>query len=387
MEVAMQYTDTYNENIISFVNNVKTSDGGTHEVGFKTGLTKAFNEYARNNNIFKNKDGGFEGSDVREGLFAVISLQIPEALLQFEGQTKGKLGTNEARSIVENVVYDYLKYYLEENKEIALLIINKAARSKLAREAARKAREEARSGKDKKAIERNLSGKLVPAQTRNPQINELFLVEGDSALGSAKQARDRKYQAILPLRGKVVNAEKASQNDVFGSEELNTIIHTLGAGVGSDFNIKDTNYNKVIILTDADDDGAHIQVLLLTFFYRYMRPLIENGHLYVAMPPLFLVTTSDKKRTYFWTNEEVKEFTSGKSGYKLKRFKGLGEMNPDQLEETTMNPHKRNLIKVSISDAALAEKRVTVLMGDAVEPRKEWINANVEFSLEDNYPV
>lgn len=387
VEVAMQYTDTYNENIISFVNNVKTSDGGTHEVGFKTGLTKAFNEYARNNNIFKNKDGGFEGSDVREGLFAVISLQIPEALLQFEGQTKGKLGTNEARSIVENVVYDYLKYYLEENKEIALLIINKAARSKLAREAARKAREEARSGKDKKAIERNLSGKLVPAQTRNPQINELFLVEGDSALGSAKQARDRKYQAILPLRGKVVNAEKASQNDVFGSEELNTIIHTLGAGVGSDFNIKDTNYNKVIILTDADDDGAHIQVLLLTFFYRYMRPLIENGHLYVAMPPLFLVTTSDKKRTYFWTNEEVKEFTSGKSGYKLKRFKGLGEMNPDQLEETTMNPHKRNLIKVSISDAALAEKRVTVLMGDAVEPRKEWINANVEFSLEDNYPV
>ncbi len=387
VEIALQYTETFNENIISFVNNVKTVDGGSHEVGFKTGITKAFNDYAKNNNLLKAKDGTFEGTDVREGLCAIINLQIPENLLQFEGQTKGRLGTPEARSVVENVVYDNLKFFLEENKETALKIIEKASRSKTAREAARKAREEARNGKDKKALEKKLSGKLVPAQAKNPQINELFLVEGDSALGSAKQARDRKYQAILPLRGKVVNAEKSSQADVFGSEELNTIIHTVGAGVGSDFTVKDSNYAKVIILTDADDDGAHIQVLLLTFFYRYMKPLIEAGKLYIAMPPLFAVTTADKKRYYFWTTEEVKEFTNGKSGYKLKRFKGLGEMNPDQLEETTMNPDQRNLIKVNIGDAALAEKRVTVLMGDAVEPRKEWINENVEFSLEDNYII
>ena len=387
VEVALQYTDSYSENIISFVNNVKTVDGGTHEVGFKSGITRAFNDYARNNNLLKAKDGTFEGSDVREGLCAIVNLQVPENLLQFEGQTKGRLGTPEARSVTENVVYDNLKFFLEENKEVALTIIDKASRSKTAREAARKAREEARNGKNKKSIEKNLSGKLVPAQARNPHLNELFLVEGDSALGSAKQARDRKFQAILPLRGKVVNSEKSSQSDVFGSEELNTIIHTVGAGVGSDFTLKDSNYDKIIILTDADDDGAHIQVLLLTFFYRYMKPLIENGHLYVAMPPLFAVTTPDKKRYYFWTSEEVKEFTNGKASYKLKRFKGLGEMNPDQLEETTMNPDKRNLIKVSIGDAALAEKRVTVLMGDAVEPRKEWINENVEFSLEDNYEI
>ncbi len=386
VDVAMQYSDSYNENILSFVNNVKTGDGGSHEVGFKTGITKAFNDYARNNNLIKAKDTGFDGSDVREGLGAVISLRIPEELLQFEGQTKGKLGTPEARNVVETVVYDNLKFFLEENKEIALSIIDKASKSKIAREAARKAREEARNGKNKKAIEKNLSGKFVPAQSKNPAINELFLVEGDSALGSAKQARNSKFQAILPLRGKVLNAYKTSQAEVFKNEELNTIIHTVGAGVGPDFIAEDSNFDKVIILTDADDDGAHIQVLLLTFFYKYMRPLIEAGKLYIALPPLFIVEEKGK-RSYFWSNEELKDYTQDKKNYEVKRFKGLGEMDPDQLEETTMDPNKRTLIRVSINDAALAEKRVSVLMGDPVEPRKEWINENVEFSLEDDYKI
>ncbi len=386
VDIAMQYSDSYNENILSFVNNVKTGDGGSHEVGFKTGITKAFNDYARSNNLIKAKDTGFDGSDVREGLGAVISLRIPEELLQFEGQTKGKLGTPEARNVVETVVYDNLKFFLEENKEIALSIIDKASKSKIAREAARKAREEARNGKNKKAIEKNLSGKFVPAQSKNPKINELFLVEGDSALGSAKQARNSKFQAILPLRGKVLNAYKTNQAEVFKNEELNTIIHTVGAGVGPDFIAEDSNFDKVIILTDADDDGAHIQVLLLTFFYKYMRPLIEAGKLYIALPPLFIVEEKGK-RSYFWSNEELKDYTQDKKNYEVKRFKGLGEMDPDQLEETTMDPNKRTLIRVSINDAALAEKRVSVLMGDPVEPRKEWINENVEFSLEDDYKI
>ena len=386
VDIALQYTDSYNEEILSFVNNVKTPDGGSHEVGFKTGITKVFNDYARNNNILKSKDSNFEGSDIREGLTAVINLKIPEKYLQFEGQTKSKLGTPEARSVVESVVYDNLKFFLEENKDTATKIIEKAEKSKLARLAARKAREEARNGKGKKIEAKSLSAKLTPPQTRNPKINELFIVEGNSAGGTAKKSRDRKFQAILPLRGKIINTEKANISDIFKNEEINTIIHCVGAGVGNDFDIKDINYDKVIITTDADDDGAHIQCLLLTFFYRFMKPLIEAGHLYIAMPPLFRVDYN-KETHYFWTNEELKEYTTGKNNYKVQRYKGLGEMNPGPFWETTMCPDTRNLIRVSINDAVLAEKRVNTLMGDVVEPRKEWINENVEFSLEDDYKI
>ncbi len=384
VEIAMQYTDSYNECLMSFVNNVKTTDGGTHEIGFKTGLTKAFNDYAKNNNLIKAKDGNFDGSDVREGLTAIINLKVPEKILQFEGQTKGKLGTPEARNALETVVYDNMKFFLEENKDIALSIIDKAAKSKIAREAARKAREEARNGKGKNKLEKNLSGKLTPAQSKNPKVNELFLVEGDSAGGSAKQARDKKFQAVLPLRGKIINTEKASIEDILKNEEINTMIHTIGAGYGNNFDASESNYDKVIIMCDADVDGFHIQTLLLTFFFRFMRGLIESGKLYIANPPLFNVITKDKKYNYFWTEEEVKEFIKDKTGYRISRFKGLGEMNADQLESTTMDPNKRSLIRVNINDAAMAEKRVKILMGDQVEPRKEWINENVEFTMEDD---
>ena len=386
VDIALQYTDEYSENIISFVNNVKTGDGGTHEVGFKTAITKVFNDYARNNGMLKAKDNNLEGTDVREGLTAVINMKIPENLLQFEGQTKGKLGTPEARSVVEAIVTDSLKYYLEETKESAVAILDKMLKSKSAREAARKAREDVRNGKSKKNEARSLSGKLTPAQARNPKINELFIVEGNSAGGTAKKSRDRKFQAILPLRGKIINTEKATSTDIFKNEEINTMIHCIGAGYGSDFQIKDINYDKVIIMTDADDDGAHIQCLLLTFFYRFMKPLIEEGHLYIAMPPLYKVDFG-KNHIYCWTNEELKAATKNKENYKVQRYKGLGEMNPEPLWETTMDPDRRNLIKVSINDAVLAEKRVSVLMGDVVEPRKEWINENVEFSLEDDYKI
>lgn len=385
VEVAFQYTDTYSENIISFVNNVKTNDGGTHEIGLKTALTRVFNEYARNNNYLKGKDKNFEGNDTREGITAVLSLQIPEELLQFEGQTKGKLGTPEARTIVESIVSEQLQFFLEENKEIATNILEKMVKSKNVREAARKAREAARAGKDRGKKERALSGKLTPAQSKDPKKNELFLVEGDSAGGSAKSGRDRKFQAILPLRGKVLNTEKSKLEDVLKNEELNTIVHTVGAGVGSDFDIKDTNYDKVIIMTDADDDGAHIQTLLLTFFYRYMKPLIEAGKLYIAMPPLYKLS-SGKTSHYVWTEEQRKEIVANsKVKLETQRYKGLGEMNAEQLWETTMNPETRSLIKVNITDVSLAEKRVSVLMGDKVEPRKDWIEENVEFSLEDDY--
>ena len=383
VDIALQYVDDYNERIISFVNNVKTGDGGKHEEGFKSGLTKAFNDYIKENNLLKGTT--LDGSDVREGLTAIISLKIPEAQLQFEGQTKGKLGTPEAKTVTEQITYENLKFFLEENREVALLIVDKAARSKIAREAAKKARDAARQGKGKEKKDKILSGKLAKAAGREPSKCELFLVEGDSAGGSAKTGRNRETQAILPLRGKVLNCEKASQNDINSNEELNTLTYAIGAGIGSDFDPSESNYGKVIIMTDADDDGAHIQILLLTFFYRFMRPLIEEGMLFIANPPLYALDFG-KYKEYVATDEELEEKKKEvKGSYKVQRFKGLGEMDAEELYETTMNPETRSLIKVSITDAALAEKRVSVLMGDKVEPRKEWIEENVDFTLEDNF--
>ena len=385
VDIALQYTDSYNENIVSFVNNVKTIDGGSHEVGFRTAITKVFNDYAKKNGYLKGKDTSFDGSDVREGLTAIISLKIPENLLQFEGQTKSKLGTPQARTVVESIVTEKMTFFLEENKKVAEDIIDKSLKSKLAREAARKAREEVRKGKTKKK-EQLLSDKLTPASGKDKTKNELFLVEGDSAGGSAKGGRDRKFQAILPLRGKVLNTEKAKLDDIFKNEEINTMIYTIGAGYGSNFIEEDMQYDKIIIMTDADDDGAHIQCLLLTFFYKYMRPLIEKGHLYIAMPPLFKIT-SGKETKYAYTTDELKDMTKSLNKYEIQRYKGLGEMNAVQLWETTMDPKTRTLIRVTIEDATLAEKRVNVLMGDKVEPRKEWIEENVEFSMEDDYKI
>ncbi|WP_187119482.1 DNA topoisomerase IV subunit B [Bacillus testis] len=387
IEFAFQFNDAYSENILSFVNNVRTKDGGTHEVGAKTAMTRVFNEYARKNGLLKEKDKNLEGSDIREGLAAIISVRIPEELLQFEGQTKSKLGTSAARSAVDGVISEHLAYFLHENPDTANLLIKKAVKAFQAREAARKAREEARTGKKRKKGETTLSGKLTPAQSRNPKKNELYLVEGDSAGGSAKQGRDRRFQAILPLRGKVINTEKAKLADIFKNEEINTIIHAVGGGVGPEFNIDDINYDKVVIMTDADTDGAHIQVLLLTFFYRYMKPLIENGKIFIALPPLYKVSKGLGKKAvveYAWNDDELAAVQKkvGK-GSILQRYKGLGEMNADQLWDTTMNPETRTLIRVRIDDAARAERRVTTLMGDKVEPRRKWIETHVAFGLED----
>ncbi|MBR1417187.1 MAG: DNA gyrase subunit B [Bacilli bacterium] len=387
VSIAMQYSDSYNENIMSFVNDVKTSDGGTHEVGFKTGLTKAFNEYAKANNVIKGSSS-LDGSDLREGLTAIISVRIPEDILQFEGQTKGKLGTPEAKSAVEQVIYENLKFYLEENQTIAKTILEKADKSRQAREAARKARESVRKGdKSKNNRERIISEKLAKATSKEYSKNELFLVEGDSAGGSAKSYRDREHQAILPLRGKVLNTEKASANDIENNAELRLIEYAIGAGLGQDFDPKESNYGKVIIMTDADVDGSHIQILLITFFYKFMRPLIEEGMLYIATPPLYSIETGAKGvKEYIATDDELEERKKTlKGNYKLQRFKGLGEMNADELYDTTMSPKNRRLIRVSLTDAALAEKRIHTLMGDEVAPRKAWINENVDFTLEDDF--
>ncbi len=387
VEFAFQFNDGYSENVLSFVNNVRTKDGGTHEAGSKTAMTRMFNEYARKVALLKEKDKNLDGSDIREGLSAIVSVRVPENLLQFEGQTKGKLGTSEARSAVDAVVSEHMAYFFEENPETSTLLIKKAIKAYQAREAARKAREEARSGKKRKRGETVLSGKLTPAQSKNPLKNELYLVEGDSAGGSAKQGRDRRFQAVLPLRGKVINTEKAKLSDIFKNEEINTIIHAVGAGVGADFNVEDSNYDKVIIMTDADTDGAHIQVLLLTFFYRYMKPLVEAGKVYIALPPLYKVSKGSGKKEvieYSWSDDDLQDAIKkvGK-GYVLQRYKGLGEMNADQLWDTTMNPETRTLIRVKIDDIARAERRITTLMGDKVEPRRKWIESNVAFGLEE----
>ncbi|WP_393968669.1 MULTISPECIES: DNA topoisomerase IV subunit B [Enterococcus] len=388
VEVSYQYNDGYSENILSFVNNVRTKDGGTHEAGMKTAMTKAYNEYARKVGLLKERDKNLEGSDFREGLAAVLSIRVPENLLQFEGQTKEKLGTPVARTVVDNVIGEQMGFYLQENSEMSQMLVRKAVKAREAREAARKAREESRNGKKRKKGESLLSGKLTPAQSRNPKKNELYLVEGDSAGGSAKQGRDRKFQAILPLRGKVINTEKAKLQDILKNEEINTIIYTIGAGVGPEFSVEDCNYDKIIIMTDADTDGAHIQVLLLTFFYRYMKPLIEAGKIYIALPPLYKVSKGQGKKQvveYAWTDEELAaEIKKVGKGYSLQRYKGLGEMNADQLWETTMDPTSRTLIRVRIDDAAQAERRVTTLMGDKVEPRRKWIESHVQFTMEED---
>ncbi|MBD2846953.1 DNA topoisomerase IV subunit B [Paenibacillus sp. IB182496] len=381
VEVAMQYNDGYTETIASFVNAIPTRGGGTHETGFKAAYTRIMNDYARKNALLKEKDKNLEGGDLREGMMAVINIKMAD--VEFVGQTKDQLGSASARSAVDVIVMGKMQVFLEENPKVAQLLVKKAVQASRAREAARKAREEIRTGK-KRSESANLNGKLTPAQSKDASRNELFIVEGDSAGGSAKQGRDSKHQAILPLKGKPMNPEKAKLGDILKNDEYKAIISAIGAGVGPEFDAGEGNYDKIIIMTDADTDGAHIQVLLLTFFYRYMKPLIDAGKVYIAQPPLYKITSkSGKHKTerYAWTDEQLanylKEF--GK-GYELQRYKGLGEMNPDQLWETTMDPQTRTLLQVQIEDAAKAERRVSTLMGDKVDPRKRWIIDNVDFT-------
>ena len=386
-EIALQYCyEDYNETIYSYVNNVKTSDGGTHESGFRTGITRAVNDFAELTGMVKGKK--LEGSDVREGLTAIISLKIPEELLEFEGQTKGKLGTPVANSVVSNLIYNKFTYYLTENKENAIRIIKKCVDSQTARVAARKAKDEARSSKKAKQ-EVILSDKLTPAQSKEYLKNELFIVEGDSAGGTAKKGRDRIHQAILPLRGKPLNTDSISLDKLLHNEEIATIINTVGAGFGQSFDIEDIHYGKIIIMTDADTDGAHIQTLLLTFFYHYMRQLITSGHIYIAVPPLYRVYKEDGKKLiqeYAWDDEGLeaaKKKVGG--GYKINRYKGLGEMDAIQLKETTMDPRTRFLVKVDISDPFLVEKRVKILMGNDASIRRKWVEENVDFNRVDTF--
>lgn len=380
VEAALQYNDGYTETIASFVNSIPTRGGGTHETGFKTAYTRVMNEYARKTALLKEKEKNLDGNDLREGMMSVINIKMSE--VEFVGQTKDQLGSAAARSAVDAIVSEKMQVFLEENPQVAQSLIKKAIQASRAREAARKARDEIRSGK-KRSESSNLNGKLTPAQSKDTVRNELFIVEGESAGGSAKQGRDSKHQAILPLKGKPLNPEKARLADILKNDEYKAIIAAIGAGVGPEFDASETNYNKIIIMTDADTDGAHIQVLLLTFFYRYMKPLIDQGKVYIAQPPLYKLTRKSGKLEqvrYAWTDEQLNNYLKeiGKN-YELQRYKGLGEMNPDQLWETTMNPETRILLQVQIEDAAKAERRVSTLMGDKVDPRKRWIIENVDF--------
>ena len=383
VEIAMQYTDSYQEMILSYANDIHTHEGGTHELGFKNALTRVINDYGRKNSIIKEKDQNLTGDDIREGLTAVISVKIPEP--QFEGQTKTKLGNSEVRGIVDSITGESLSTFLEENPSVGKKIIDKATSAARAREAARKARELTRR---KSALENtSLPGKLADCSIKDPQFCELYLVEGDSAGGSAKQGRDRRFQAILPLRGKILNVEKARLDRVLSSDEIRNMITAMGCGVGNDFDITKARYHKLVIMTDADVDGAHIRILLLTFLYRHMKPLIENGYVYIAQPPLYKIKKSKKEKQdmYFYTDEELDQYlTSLGSGReeiagRLQRYKGLGEMNPEQLWETTMNNETRTLLKVKVDDAILADELFTVLMGDKVEPRREFITTNSKY--------
>ena len=382
VEVAMQHNDGYAESVFSYVNNIPTTEGGTHETGFKSALTKVMNDYCRRVGILKDKDASLSGEDFREGLTAVLSLKMSS--IQFEGQTKTKLGNTEARTAVESVVTDELPPILEnlKNADLSNAIADKAVKAARAREAARKAKSMAR---EKSKLENApLVGKLSSCTGRNAEINELFIVEGDSAGGSAKQGRDRRFQAILPLRGKPLNVEKRRLEQVLENDECRSIITALGTGIGEDFELKNLKYNKVIILSDADQDGAHIRALLLTFFYRYTRELITSGHVYMGMPPLYKVQKG-KDVFYAYDDAELNKLTKGLKGYTLQRYKGLGEMNPEQLWETTLNPENRSLVQVTIDDAAYVEHLVTLLMGDKVVPRKEYITEHADFNKVDTF--
>lgn len=374
-EIAMQYTDSFNELILSFANNIHTVDGGTHEDGFKRALTRVMNDYARKYNILKEADKNLSGEDVREGLTCVISVKVKEA--QFEGQTKGKLGNTEISGLVSNLMSDKLMTFLEENPAVARAIFDKAMAASRAREAARKARDLVRR---KSALENaTLPGKLADCQSRNPEETEIYIVEGDSAGGSAKGGRDRKFQAILPLWGKMLNVEKARSDRVYGNDKLMPVITALGTGIGEEFDLNKLRYGRVIIMADADVDGSHIRTLLLTFFYRYMRPLVEEGHVYIAQPPLFRITKNKRHYYAYSDNERDEIMTQLQSGYDIQRYKGLGEMDSEQLWETTMNPETRVMLQVTPSDAAQADEIFTILMGDKVEPRREFIERNAKY--------
>ena len=377
VEIAIQYTTAYNENIYSFVNNINTVEGGTHLEGFKRGLTKVFNEYARSHNIIKEKESNLQGEDIREGLTAVISVKVKEP--QFEGQTKTKLGNSNVTGIVQSMVVDALSTYLEENPNVAKTILEKCVSASRAREAARKARELVRR---KNALEvTTLPGKLADCSSKVAEECEVYIVEGDSAGGSAKQGRNRKYQAILPLWGKMLNVEKSRADKIYNNEKLKPVIQAVGAGIGADFDISKIRYGKVIIMADADVDGAHIRTLLLTFFFRYMRPLLEQGHVFLAQPPLYKLSKKGMQDVYCYTDEELEQELEkiGRDNVSIQRYKGLGEMNPEQLWETTMNPENRILIKVTMDDAMKADRIFTILMGDEIEPRRNFIQENAKF--------